>query len=593
MYIIPFGLLLIMSAFNKKISKKTFLISSAVILAIVSFLRFGVGADYFSYEYLYNELDVKSIGSMLDSLVFIEFGFRALMYISKIVGLSYHTFASIISIAIVILTLAWINDNSENYQLSTLLFYTLFYFVWAISALRQGLALILAMYLLFNNKYFFKMYQKVLILLACASLHVSVLILLPIILLRDYTPSKKTLMILFGISLVITFIPFGSILGALSSIPYIGKLTHYLEGSGRGFLDFPGIVRILFFIGIWLHYDKLIESKNKSIRDLTLLSLYSFIIYFVFKFSELMAARFSVFGYFSVIIIFPSIVMLYEKRQLRMMGMAGLMTFSSLSLYKEMKTVIDQSGFRGGLVELNKNTILNADRGKFFNQYNLIAQRIELCKANEKEFFGKFESDAIPYADKNNLGDHFQSVFFPDTNLYGIINDKGEIVERGIYRYRPEIYGDIVVEETEGTSFKRFVLKNIRTGEYVPEDQLSATIDNFTEETKMRTKWIDFDHYTYEQMKGSLFAELIPEEDILTSSIGKYGSPFFYEIVEVTAYTQTMYIYLDDYYNPLNNSIYYSITPYGSNFIAIGKTSCSSEYINRNGDIIWIEKEQK
>lgn len=61
-----------------KISKRLKVIAFTVPLILLTAFRFGIGADYFSYQVLYESMNVSSLASLFSSNERIEFGYRIL-----------------------------------------------------------------------------------------------------------------------------------------------------------------------------------------------------------------------------------------------------------------------------------------------------------------------------------------------------------------------------------------------------------------------------------------------------------------------------------------------------------------------------------
>lgn len=574
----------------KRLDKKTTLTLSIIPLVLIIVLRFGVGADYFSYEYLYNELDVSSFGTMLNSFNFLEFGFRILMYFGRVSGLPYHVFISVLAIFTASVVLLWIQDNTDDVSLPILLFYSMFFIVWNLSAIRQGMVASLGLFFLFNKRFDLKNLQKIVIIAILSSLHASALVFVPLVFITEIKFSKKTLFILLLFSLILTFIPLQKIFMPLSSLPFIGKFVLYLDGTGKGFLDFSSFVRIIFFLVILYHYDLLV-SRDKWTSTITNLSLVSFLLYFMLKFSELVASRLSIFGYFSVIMIFPIIISFYERRRfLYILGISGLLSFSLLSTYKELNASASQAGYKKASYMLNFETIINSNRDNFMDQYNLIYEINELCSSNRTAFLqnNRYVNPQVEASPSDNQT--YLSVWFENQQLYGVINNLGEIVETPKYNYRPIIYGNILVEQNQDVAFKRDMYRYIGTDKYIEETEIIDSVTPYIQkDLDLKSKWIVFDYYEYQHLGLTVIPDLIDENVINSLSIGKYGSPFFYEIIEISVYSQTLYLYLDENYSQMGKSVYTEFEPFGINKVAKGVNSCGTEYINEYGTIIWYE----
>ena len=116
-------------------------ISIAPAIFVILF-RFGLGTDYFSYQYLYNNHDVTSFVEALKSQSYsMEVGFRILVYIFRSLYLPYQVFIATISLTIYAFFIKWIDDTDLDLSLSIMLLNGMFFVVWSLGAIRQGLIL--------------------------------------------------------------------------------------------------------------------------------------------------------------------------------------------------------------------------------------------------------------------------------------------------------------------------------------------------------------------------------------------------------------------------------------------------------------------
>ena len=175
-----------------KISEKTKVIIMVFLTSIVLVSRYGVGTDYFPYQFLYESMDISSF-SLSDRL---EPGFKILMYLFRMLNLSFHTFAVFLSLIIYGLTSFWIYWNSRYPSRSLYLYTSMFFLVWTLSALRQGLVMSIALILFFDKDIKLSIYVKLLIIAGLSTFHLSALILIPLVFIMELNFSKKNLLII-------------------------------------------------------------------------------------------------------------------------------------------------------------------------------------------------------------------------------------------------------------------------------------------------------------------------------------------------------------------------------------------------------------
>lgn len=139
--------------FTKHTMKFLFVVLSLCLLLLTS-CRYGLGTDYFSYQYHYN-LIPDDFASVLEADSHMDIGFRILMFIFKSYNSKFYIFTASIGFLTLIFYLVTINKNSKKPIVSLFLLYSLYWLVYVNSALRQGLAMalfIFAFYQFANTK---------------------------------------------------------------------------------------------------------------------------------------------------------------------------------------------------------------------------------------------------------------------------------------------------------------------------------------------------------------------------------------------------------------------------------------------------------
>lgn len=359
-----------------------------VFLAILAAFRYGIGADYFAYMYLYEQLKLGFLPEILHGYEKQEVGFRAFGSLLKTVGFGYQEYLAVMAV----LTLYFIYrisvEYSRNPMFSMVVYYAFFYFVWIFSGLRQGLAMAAGMYFLLKAIHQGKRLQFVLVSILLFTIHSSSLVLMVLYLLVVCLPwNNKRLALVLSLSILFAFIPVGDIVQYFSR--YIGvfdRIANHMDGAFtlRELLGFQVIPRLVF-IGVVLYYRSFSEISPimKKIAEIYLLS---FAFYFIFQFSELAAARISVYGRILEIIILPNILYLKLPRIKKRIFLAGFLLLLSLYFVKEVNTMKYQSG----LVVLHPNlvpyvSILNKD-DYYYNTYFYYVLHYGATKAIPKNF---------------------------------------------------------------------------------------------------------------------------------------------------------------------------------------------------------------
>lgn len=331
---------------------------------IIIFLRYGVGADYFSYQNIYEKVNPISLIKTLDRMPSIEPFYLSVNFIAKKIGLSYHMFSGIYASLLTIIILKWLEDNSPYFALSALLYYSILFIYWNISALRQGLVVTLLLFIYFNKRYAFKLWQKLLAVFILFFMHPTAIIVPIIYFISKFKWEKFEFYFLLiaapifreMVKILINLIP--------SSLPYIGKIFKYMDYDSIRIISAPSFMRIAFIIFIVHHYIRLIK-KYPEYRIMFNFSLLSLIGYFYLPTAMVVGTRTTIFGYYLIIIIFPMILSLYKSRELYTIVLYGLLGISAISFYNELDKLVDRTAYKYDIHQLNTETIIQKNREHF------------------------------------------------------------------------------------------------------------------------------------------------------------------------------------------------------------------------------------
>ena len=369
LYYIVFIVGVILAAINDK-KKYTFKVF-VVLLMLFAFFRYGLGTDYFSYEFLYSRLDTSVIGELLHGLDNQEIGFRFIGSLIKSFGISYHFYLVIIAFITILFVSKICSKYSKNPTLSLVLYFCFFYLVWTFSGLRQGLTMAIGVFYLLKYMQKQKHLRFILIVIALSLIHYSALILLPLYLASKIDFKKRTLIILTICSVLISAIPISNILSQFSYIPIIARVLYYTEpySSVLSILDFQSIGRLVFLIIAFFYYE---TYSSQSIFSKKLINIYivGFIIYFAFSFSELTAARLAVYGRALEMVILANVYYIYKERINKVLYIAGLLLLLVLYLNKELMTLAEQTKreYKNG-ISVEYINIFNQEQFEYDNRY--------------------------------------------------------------------------------------------------------------------------------------------------------------------------------------------------------------------------------
>lgn len=279
-YISLFLILLIgvwIQLFTKHTMKFLFVVLSLCLLLVTS-CRYGLGTDYFSYQYHYN-LIPHDFASVLEADSHMDIGFRILMFIFKSYNLKFYIFTASIGFLTLILYLVTINKNSKKPIVSLFLLYSLYWLVYVNSALRQGLTMalfIFAFYQFVNTK---NTVRYILIILLASLFHKTALIGLVVLVIHKFYRrlfNNKQFNILLGFIALFLFLIKGDII----------------------------IFNLLNAIGITISY----QSSQANILAIMLRGINISLIYFLYRNIQCKdkteSLKFQIYLYFTSVLIF-------------------------------------------------------------------------------------------------------------------------------------------------------------------------------------------------------------------------------------------------------------------------------------------------
>lgn len=195
--LLPFLGYITAKLFPSKLQNIIFLSSSAVILTFVSSIRYGIGADYFSYRKIYEQMSQVNIYQLLVSSP-VEPLYSLLQKIVFLLGGNYILFLTVISLFIHAVIMWFIYRFSKLPWLSVYLYISLQFFAHSMNLLRQSISVcffMLAYPHLKNRKFL----PYCTLLLIGSLFHKSALLMIPFYFILSIRDSKKFVTITFFI----------------------------------------------------------------------------------------------------------------------------------------------------------------------------------------------------------------------------------------------------------------------------------------------------------------------------------------------------------------------------------------------------------
>lgn len=185
-YYILIGYIIIVALLFRINRRKKYFFLVFVPLWLLMGLRYGVGADYFSYKEIFENV----AADYFIQYHFLEKGYLLLnVLVSQFTSNSMYIFLAT-SFIVVYFFVKSIWDSSENITLSIILFITLGYYFNAMNGVRQFMAIAISFYAMkYLNRN--KVFQYCIFIMVASLFHISVLILIPLCLAVVKMGNKK------------------------------------------------------------------------------------------------------------------------------------------------------------------------------------------------------------------------------------------------------------------------------------------------------------------------------------------------------------------------------------------------------------------
>lgn len=592
MYYFTFAYLFVLVLIADKLDEKKKIFLAFLPLFLIVLLRYGVGADYFSYENIYYEVNPDNFYGTLSRMSNIDVLYKALNILALKIGLSYHAFVTIIATTLTAITLKWLKNNSPNFALSVLLHFSMLFIYWNLSALRQGIVVTVLLYVFFNGKKDFSLKTKLIVSAVAFFMHSTAIIVPITYLISELKWTKKTFLILLILSPLSRVIVRPEILNLFSGLPLADRVISYFSYDTISYLSFPTLLRFTFFMTILFHYDKLKINFPKHITMLNF-SLVSLLMYFYLPLPMVVGTRVTIFGYYLTTIIFPMIISLYDSKKIYSVLLSGVMAWSFVSFTNEYLKLVDRTGYDKSVHQLNFETVLEKNRNHFNNGY---AMHMQVRDANQlwlenSPLKTKVEKEYEVADTRYVEGQEYLSVYFPFNKMYGVIDSQGDVLTLPIYSRRAPIYNNIREIEVGYNSYGAKAYRFI--GGRAPILREYAEVQDILMDSINKGEEIASSKLTMEIIDNNILDDMEFLEEYNLNVINRVEK-YTYEINPEFSYLRLNTDY-SNYYLVLKNDkvlvekLYNKLHQVSKKGIIVGVTTSSTDYINKAGEIIWYE----
>lgn len=288
--------------------KLCYVIVTFATMYLISIFRYGLGNDYYSYIYIFRNIQDSS------GLAIFNLGYEpAFTVITKLISLftsNINVLYAIYALLILVPTAYAIFRYSENIWMSTMMFISLTFFYCSLSFIRQSIAfaVILCAYKYVKERNHFKV--LLFIFIACL-FHSTVIVMIPIYLIAAFVkPTKITVPIYGVITALVYFLSWPILRLAVLILPqYKGylDLNFITQGYKPVYLIVPAIIAALAIAAHFTGYGKAYPKQSSIFTNF---AIFNFIIWFIAT-KHFVIERFSMYIYIFMIMFIPSIARYY------------------------------------------------------------------------------------------------------------------------------------------------------------------------------------------------------------------------------------------------------------------------------------------
>lgn len=288
--------------------KLCYVIVTFAAMYLISIFRYGLGNDYYSYIYIFRNIQDSS------GLAIFNLGYEpAFTVITKLISLftsNINVMYAIYALLILVPTAYAIFRYSENIWMSTMMFISLTFFYCSLSFIRQSIAfaVILCAYKYVKERNHFKV--LLFIFIACL-FHSTVIVMIPIYLIAAFVkPTKITVPIYGVITALVYFLSWPILRLAVLILPqYKGylDLNFITQGYKPVYLIVPAIIAALAIAAHFTGYGKAYPKQSSIFTNF---AIFNFIIWFIAT-KHFVLERFSMYIYIFMIMFIPSIARYY------------------------------------------------------------------------------------------------------------------------------------------------------------------------------------------------------------------------------------------------------------------------------------------
>lgn len=282
-----------LSVYHKK---RIFFIALIPVFVLIAFKAESVGTDTLTYYKSYESARDYGMSSLEDSSFDrVEPGYKFLLYLLRLFKADAQ-FLSIIVASLVVYTLyKVIRENSINWSLALFFFVTMGFFQFTMSGIRQTSAICFSMlsYRFIKKR---KLLPFLLLILLGASFHKSVVLFIPMFYVANQAITKKKILAMFVLMLLLIFTADKLLLSAADIMDY----NYGIEKTDNGYVFFG----IVFFITLLVVNNRnlliSVNPFNKMIININFISLALWVVRLISRTAERVSLYFMPYTYIAI-----------------------------------------------------------------------------------------------------------------------------------------------------------------------------------------------------------------------------------------------------------------------------------------------------
>lgn len=338
-YILLFLILLISSVLelkNTSVSKFLFIVN-IVILYIIATLRYGIGADYFQYQELFeqalpiNEISYQYLSNNIHN---IEYGYLIFESLIKLITNDYFIFLGLYNFFMFLFLYRGIQFFKTNKNLQLLVFYSFIYLQYTMDTYRQGMAIAITLY---SMKFLVErrlVYYFVTILIA-SFFHKASVLLMPLYFLVNLRYSYAVLITFIVFSTLVSYFDVtGKIISCLNDLSDFGfiRRVHYyyfVKHDQSLKISFLAYLQRFFILGIIFIFYK----DNEITSNLV---IFYVCLFMIFSNVGVLAGRISGMLLVSYMLYFSNLLYKLENKGNKLLLFFFVIIYSGLIFFKDL-----------------------------------------------------------------------------------------------------------------------------------------------------------------------------------------------------------------------------------------------------------------